>query len=362
MEIGSTNADPGEIDRGWLQVTDLPTGGEERIPIVVVRGVSDGPCLWVTGGVHGDEATGIAAAQAIVSDQYASEELADRLSGTLVSAPVVSPAGLRRNTRKTYYREDDPNRHFPDPTADQSQPPEIQERVDRRIYETITSTADGLIDLHTAGVGSVPFSIRDRVLYGDRRTESEAQVLAAELETMLEAFGFPVVNEYPAEEYLDESLHRSTAGAVLNGAGIPAFTAELGGHSVVDDRLLDGAIAGIYAVMESFGMIESVPDAIGSPDEFVPDSPVEYPVRRARHPRVERAGIVKHRVDPGAVVETDDPIGDLCSPHGETIETITADHDGYVIGRREGIAVYEGDSIATMALRDEGDLVVEREA
>ena len=35
------------------------------------------------------------------------------------------------------------------------------------------------------------------------------------------AVGLPAVTEYPTDAYLDESLQRSTAGAVLNGTGYP---------------------------------------------------------------------------------------------------------------------------------------------
>ncbi|TKX83414.1 deacylase, partial [Halorubrum sp. SS5] len=164
--------------------------------------------------------------------------------------------------------------HFPDADAESARPPKLQERIDARLYAAITgravdgndefpagtdafagdatadpvdsvgtnTAADALIDCHTAGVGSEPFVIRDRVLYGDRRDESEAAALSAELGRLVEAFGLPVVREYPAAEYVEENLQRSTAGAVLNEAGIPAFTAELGAHSVVDDALLDAGV------------------------------------------------------------------------------------------------------------------------
>ncbi|TKX83413.1 deacylase, partial [Halorubrum sp. SS5] len=164
--------------------------------------------------------------------------------------------------------------HFPDADAESARPPKLQERIDARLYAAITgrsvddanefpagagespddatadavdsvgtnATADALIDCHTAGVGSEPFVIRDRVLYGDRRDESEAAALSEALGRLVDAFGLPVVREYPAAEYVEESLQRSTAGAVLNEAGVPAFTAELGAHSVVDDALLDAGV------------------------------------------------------------------------------------------------------------------------
>ncbi|GAB3412606.1 hypothetical protein GCM10027435_05510 [Haloparvum alkalitolerans] len=391
MHLGTAEAAPGELARGWLDVTDLPTGGAERLPILIANGVDDGPTLWLTGGVHGDEATGVAVAQDAMR-----EDLPERLAGAVVCVPVVSPAGLRRNARHTYYGDDDPNRHFPDAERDASRPPEVQERIDRRLYEAIVGepapggddgeaenddegtetgddlavdaspkvAADALIDLHTAGVGSVPFTIRDRVLYGERRTEAEAEALAADLDRLADAFGFPVLTEYPAEEYLDQRLQRSTAGAALNTGGVPAITVELGAHSVVEEDTRAAGVAGVYAVAAEFGLLDAadVPDDLPAPGEGIPDAPVDFPVRRFRGPRTETAGLLRHRVAAGDAVEAGDTVADVVSPTGEPRAEATVDRDGYVLGRAEGLAAYEGDAVASLAVRDDGDLVVPRDA
>ncbi|WP_058365929.1 succinylglutamate desuccinylase/aspartoacylase family protein [Haloparvum sedimenti] len=391
MHLGTAEAAPGELARGWLDVTDLPTGGAERLPVLIANGVDDGPTLWLTGGVHGDEATGVAVAQDAMR-----EDLPERLAGAVVCVPVASPAGLRRNARHTYYGDDDPNRHFPDAERDASRPPEVQERIDRRLYEAIVGepapggddgeaenddegtevgddlsvdaspevAADALIDLHTAGVGSVPFTIRDRVLYGERRTEAEAETLAADLDRLADAFGFPVLTEYPAEEYLDQRLQRSTAGAALNTGGVPAITVELGAHSVVEEDTRAAGVAGVYAVAAEFGLLDAadVPDDLPAPGEGVPDAPVDFPVRRFRGPRTETAGLIRHRVAAGDAVAAGDTVADVVSPTGEPRAEVTVDRDGYVLGRAEGLAAYEGDAVASLAVRDDGDLVVPRDA
>lgn len=386
MQLGTAEAEPGELARGWLSVTDLPTGGAERLPVVIANGEEDGPTLWLTGGVHGDEATGVAVAQDAMR-----EDLPERLAGAVVCVPVVSPAGLRCNARHTYYDDEDPNRHFPGIDGDgadgdsngdgndASRPPNVQERIDERLYRAIVDgridadeesdetdpavAADALIDLHTAGVGSEPFAIRDRVLYGEQRDEAEAEALADDLAAIVEAFGFPVLTEYPAEEYLDQQLQQSTAGAVLNKGGVPAFTVELGAHSVVEEDTRAGGVAGVYGVMTELGMLAAgdVPDDVSDPGADVPDSPVDFPVRRYRGPYTDTPGLVRHRVSAGDVVEEGDVIADVVSPTGTQRDTVAVDHDGYVIGRKEGLAAYEGDAVASMAVRDENDLVVPRE-
>ena len=358
LTVGTATAAPGETDDGWLPVTELPTGGTERLPVTVVNGPTDGPTLWVTGGVHGDEATGVAVAQ------DAAATLRDRvadLSGAAVVVPVVSPAGLRRNERTTYYGDEDPNRHFPDTDREDERPPETQERIDTALYEAFADAADLLVDCHTAQVGSVPFVIRDRVLYGEVRTAEEAEAIAADLDRLTDAVGLPPLREYPAAEYLGQSLQRSTAGAATNTAGVPAVTLELGGHSVVSETARRAGVAAVAGAAVEFGLLPTLPDGVAEPGAPVPDAPVDFPVRRFVGPRTETAGLVRHRLAPGEAFTAGDTVAEVVSPHGDVRETVTADADGYVIGHSEGLAVYEGQAVASTALRDDGDLVAPRE-
>ena len=359
LVIGTATAAPGERADGWIEATGLPTGGTERLPVTVVNGAADGPVLWVTGGVHGDEATGVAVAQD-AADAFT--DASGVLAGAVVSVPVVNPAGLRRNERTSYYGDEDPNRHFPDTEREDSRPPETQERIDTRLFDLLAESADLLVDCHTAQVGSMPFTIRDRVLYGEERTEAGAEDLAGDLERLASALGLPILTEYPAGEYVEQSLQRSTAGAALNTAGVPAVTAELGRHSVVEEDARTAGVAGIVAVAVEFGLLASMPEGVAGAGTGVPDAPVEYPVRRFVGPRVEEAGLLRHRVAVGDAVEAGDPVADVVTPHGEVVETVESEHDGYVIGRAEGVAVYEGQPVASMAVRDDGDLVAPRDA
>lgn len=396
MDIDTVSAAPGELDDGWLSVTGLPTGGEERLPVSVAEGAiddpshwaetsrdpenspstdsteSDTPTLWITGGIHGDEATGVAVAQDVIRilrRGSGDEDLLAKLAGTVVCVPIVNPAGLRRNSRTSYYGDDDPNRYFPDPESATTRPPNTQERIDSRLYDEITTDADALVDLHTARIGSLPFVIRDRVLYGERRSKSEANALSDRVSALASAFPVPTVTEYPADEYLEENLQRSTAGAVLNAAGIPAVTVELGGHSVVDETLRAIGVRGVFTTLVELGMLPSLPESLdelsmsgtdSDPASRIVESPVEYDVRRAVHPRTDTAGLVRHVVEPGTVLEAGETVATIVSPTGQQVDRIETEHDGYIISRNEGLAVYEGDAVASMAVRDDDDLVAER--
>lgn len=351
MDIGTASSRPGELSSGWLDVTDLPTGTAECLPVVIAEGTAPGPTLWVTGGLHGDEVTSIAAAQDVMTD-----DLAGGLSGTVVSMPILNPAGVRRNHRNSYYHEEDPNRLFPPGHAGSSSPPSVQELINTRIFEPFAETADALVSLHTGWISERPFTILERVRYGIDRSRGAARDLADRTRKLAEAFGLPVVHEYDVGIQEEFGLQRSFEVAAINAAGIPAITPELGGPQVVSRRLCHVGIEGVRNVMRQLDMLAGEP----SSNPEAPASPVDYPVKRVVGPVSPIPGIVRHRIDAGDVVETGDPIADIASPHGRPETCVRSDVSGYILGRRQGVAVYENDPLVSMAARDDGDLLVER--
>ncbi|MFB6298916.1 MAG: succinylglutamate desuccinylase/aspartoacylase family protein [Halobacteriales archaeon] len=350
LTIGTATATPGEMTTGWLDVATLPTGIPERLPVMIARGERDGPTLWVTGAIHGNEITGLAAAQDVMT-----EELPDRLSGTVVCLPIVNPAGVRRNKRRSYYNGTDPNRYFPYGVDDRSRPPRFQELINRQLFDLLTETADALVSLHTAGINERAFTILERVRYGDDRDKETAEALAAETERLVAAFGLPPVREYDVDIQEAYGLHRSLECAAINAAGIPAFTPELGSHSVVEADNRQAAVTGVDNVLRAMEMLPGDPE----PNEAAPADPVDYPVKRIPGPYAPTTGLLRERIEPGDVLKAGDPIADIVTPHGERIETMTADHDGYVLAQTNGMAIYENNTVGAIVARDEGELVVE---
>lgn len=359
IEVGSAAAAPGETDTGWFDATGLPTGGSERLPVTIVNGAQDGPTMWITGAIHGDEVTALAAAQDVVRNGRA-DAIVDDLRGALVVVPLLNPAGFRLTHRESYYSGDDPNRYFPDPDVDHVRPPRVQELVDSRLYEAFTeqAPADCLLDLHCAQVRSVPFVIRDRVLYGDKRREDDAHALADELDALVHSLGIPVISEYVPEEYVNDNLQRSTAGAALNNAGILSLTLELGGHTIVEEDNRARGVTACYNAMQHLDMLDAPPADLDLTDPF--PSPVDYDVRRAVHPHAPTAGIARNHVEAGDTFQAGDTVTEIVDPHGNTIATVDVDHDGYVVGRYDGTAVYENDPLLSLAVRDDAPLVAAR--
>jgi predicted deacylase len=359
ISIGPISSTPGSIQYGRWVALGHPTGHSEFLPIIIAQGKVDGPCLWLTAGIHGPEQAG-----PLVLYQLITQELVDRMKGTIVAIPALNPAGLRTETRKPYHAPKDPNRLWPDgrpekPPDPDKEPPSSLETAYKRLFEEIEATADYLIDYHCAWTGSISFSFRDRVLYrgdGDaERNKAEAEALAAKQTEMLRAYGHTIVNEFPVEKYIEEKLHRSTSAAALLLAKIPAFTVELGTGHMPDPAIVAASAAGTRNVMRWAGMLDGDPEAIDRIKVVDPG----FPVRRRRTPRVDLACIVHHLVEPGDMVEAGDPVAELRDVWGRPIgdSLLRSEYDGFVMGRSHGIYYYPGDAVLGMAIRDDAPLV-----
>lgn len=359
IRVGTAVAQPGTIQYGRWEALSHPTGHVEFLPVILAQGREEGPCLWLTAGIHGPEHAG-----PTVLYRLLTQELVERMRGTIVAIPALSPAGLRTKERKPYHAGEDPNRLWPDGKPQKAHdpdkaPPTSLERAYARLFDEMRASADYLIDYHNAWIGSIPFAFRDRVLYradqdADRR-QAEAEALARTQAEMLRAFGHTVVNEFPVEKYLDEKLHRSTSAAAMFLAQIPGFTVELGSGLMPDPIIVAAAVAGTRNVMRWAGMLDGEMEPIAG----IPVVDAGFPVRRCPSPRVTESCVALHLVQPGDLVSAGDPVAELRDVWGRPLGDglLRAEYDGFVMGRAHGIYFYPGDAVLGMAIRDEAPLI-----
>jgi len=358
--IGTAVSQPGTIQYGKWEAFTHPTGHTEFLPVIIAQGREDGPCFWLTAGIHGPEHAG-----PVVLYRLLTQVLMDQLKGTLVMIPALSPAGLREAKRVPYHDSADPNRLWPDgrppkkETDPEKNPPSPLEDTFAALFAVMQETADYLIDYHNSAIDSVSFSFRDRVLYRPgpdaAKNKAAAEALAARQYEMLQAYGHPIINEYPAEKYIDDKLHRSTSGATLLVAGIPSFTVELSTGLMPRFAVVDAALAGTRNVLRWAGMLPGEMEPITG---IVQPSP-GFPVRRSRALRVDTSCLVLPLAREGDIVRAGDPVAHLVDiwgrPVGEGV--LRAKYDGFVLGRSSGIYFYAGASVYYMAVRDDAPLV-----
>lgn len=358
LTLGSAKAAPGKITYGSFDLVEHPTGGKDELPIVIAQGNSRGPVFWMTAGIHGNEHTGIQSLHQLIS-----RELVRHLHGTIVCIPALNPAGLRTMKRHAYYHHGDPNRLFPDGKSERSHDPDLDpptalEQAYGRLFQEIRSTADYWIDLHNTWTGSVSMVYRDRVLYRDDGTaaqnkaaRAEAEKLDAQMAEMCAAYGHSVVNEMGTIAYFDDKLHRSTTGAGVNIARIPALTMELGTGHMPDPHIMQACVTGLKNVLRWAQMLP------GEHEPITGIKVVDYkvPCRRRGTPRASVACIVRHLVEPGDIVQQGDPVAELRDIWGRPVgeKVLHAECDGWIMGRTHGIVHYPGTEVYGMAVPDD---------
>ncbi len=347
--VGTAVPRTGSTTYGAIEVLDLPTGGLETVPVSIVQGMRDGPCVWLVANIHGSEITGTAVLHSVLGQLDPRQ-----LRGTVVVVPTLNPAALRTSSRTAYYDQRDPNRSFPGARKETGEEyyPSVYEQVAATVFRYIRESADYLIDMHNAQLRSVPYTIRDRALYRSEAQRGEAEKLAQRLAGMIDAFGVLVINEDLPRAYVSKELHRSTAGAALNEARIPAFTAELGASRFVDERGYDSGVSGTLSVLRWAGLLEDGGQILKAPE-------IPYPVRSIDHPRAPRSGIVRYVAEPGQRVRPGDAIATLHDVWGRPIGdgVVRSEREGWLTGLSTGSLVYPHSSLATLAVRDDEPLV-----
>jgi predicted deacylase len=352
VSVGSCRAVPGELSFGLFEGPDLPTGGSDSLAVIIAQGKEDGPVVWLSANIHGNEVCGIA-----VIHRLLTPDLCRQLHGTIVAMPSLNPSGLRTGRRNPYYDDRDPNRTFPGVRRETGEPrePTVYERLTTRLLDAIRASADYYVDLHTASLLSVPFSIRDRVLYKKESDKAAAIALSERLDEMAAAFGFPVVMEYRIGGYIAKELHRSTTGAALQELRLPAFTVELGPHSLVHDGNVRACLIGLRNLLRWAGMLP------GEREEMppLPQPAIKARLRREDGPFPPASGIVEYRVAPGDNLHSGGIVAELRDLWGRPLHDgiVRVAQESWVLGLEDGILAYPGNAIAHVAVTEDSPVV-----
>ncbi|HEY8602234.1 MAG TPA: succinylglutamate desuccinylase/aspartoacylase family protein [Thermomicrobiales bacterium] len=353
FSVGSATARPGEITYGDLPALDLPSGGQERLPVIIAQGRITGPTLWLTANIHGAELTGLPVIHRVLTT-----DLAARLRGTIVALPSLNPAGLRTAERVPYYSNTDPNRLWPTGRTERSPtepPPSPYEQIIEKVFAQFARRADLVIDLHNAAIRTIPFTIIDRVLYRGDTDRARARDLGARLDGLASAFGLAVVREAVAERYVTQVLHRSVTGSLVNVLGVPALTVELGMTGAVDPGAVEAGIVGVHNALRWAGMLPGDPEPITA----CPVVDLGYATKRDDTARARVAGIISQQLLPGERFIKGQTLATSVDLWGRPLpdSAIIAPADGWLIGWSNGLAKYAGQVVAALAVRDDAPLV-----
>ena len=303
------------IPPGTRRTVDMPVSSlSDHTPVTmsahVVQGRNDGPVLFVSAGVHGDEVIGIE----IVRRLLKSSALRG-LRGTLIVVPIVNSFGFINRSRYLPDRRD-LNRSFPG-----NEGGSLAARLAHLFLKEVVARSDVGIDLHSAAIHRINYP-QVRVSSGDTVARKMADV-----------FGAPIIMESPVRQ---GSLRRSA-----QELGKTVLLYEAGEGLRFDEVSVRAGQAGILRVMRSLGMISGrgVAPSKAAP-QFCPSS---------KWLRAPMGGLFRSLKAGGETVRKDDVLGFVSDPFGETETTVLAPFEGIIVGRAVLPVVNEGDAIFHLA-------------
>ncbi|MFT7099235.1 MAG: putative deacylase, partial [Rickettsiales bacterium] len=216
----------GERKRISINVATLYDFTEVNIPIEVIRGKEDGPTLFISACIHGDEINSVEIVKRLLSHKSIKN-----LKGTLIAIPIVNVFGFNDKSRYLPDRRD-LNRCFPG-----TEKGSLASQIAYKFTNEIVKKSDYGIDLHTGAIhrNNLP---QIRACLDDPRTKELAQM-----------FNVPVLIN---SDIRDGSLRQSARE--LN---IPVVLFEGGEALRFNEKIATSALQGILSLMCKIGMLSN---------------------------------------------------------------------------------------------------------
>ena len=309
-----------------LRVPDLYVQNDLTIPIHVINGRMDGPVMFVSGAVHGDEILGVEIIRRVLMSKQV-----DRIKGTLVAAPVVNIFGFLNQSRYLPDRRD-LNRSFPG-----SEKGSIASRMAHLFLNQIVAPCTHGIDLHTAAI--------NRENLPQIRADTNDPVV----EEMARAFGVPVIVN---SQLIDGSLRNAASGV-----DVKMIVYEAGEALRFDETAIRAGVNGVLRVMRSLGMLRT------QQRKTAPRQRLKEPTisRVSRWVRAPQSGIHRSVTRLGMAVNKGDQLGFIADPLGANETPVEATSSGIVIGRSNLPLVTEGEALFHVASFEQpNDFVAEQ--
>lgn len=320
--IAGTTVAPGERVTVELPVPQLYTHTPMTMPVHVVHGRRDGPVLFVSAAIHGDELNGVEVIRRMLG-----LPALRRLRGTLVAVPIVNVYGVIHHSRYLPDRRD-LNRCFPG-----SERGSLAARLAHVFMTEIVDRCAYGIDLHTAAINR------------NNLPQVRADLEDDETRRLAHAFAAPVM--------LDSRLRDGSLRAVAAAGGVKMLLYEAGEALRFDETAIRAGVKGVVGVMRELGMLAPA----ARRRQRTAMSVVAHTSSWVRAPE---SGVLRTLVALGARVQTGEVMALVADPFGNAETQVTAVADGIVIGRTQLPLVHAGEALFHIARFDDIDDVADR--
>jgi len=313
------------VPRGKRKQIEIPIAKlfdytEIVIPVEVIRGKEDGPTLFLSAAIHGDEINGVE----VIKRVLARRRLLSKIKGTLIAVPIVNVFGYNRNSRYLPDRRD-LNRSFPG-----SDTGSLAGQIANIFMKEVVMKSTHGIDLHTAAI------------HRDNLPQIRACLDDPKTEQLAHAFGIPVMLNATVR---DGSLRQAAADK-----GVPTLLFEGGEALRYDEKVINTAVHGILSVMKSIGMVDGEVN-------LKPKKKEVFVSHSSQWIRAPHSGSLRVKKRLGSRVKKDELLGVLSNPFGDEKVEVRAAKTGIIIGMTTLPLVNNGDALFHIATFEDSGAV-----
>jgi uncharacterized protein len=323
FEFNGLDVAPGTRITTDLALPRLNSRTHLAMPVHIIHGKKEGPRLFISSAVHGDEINGIEITQRLLESKALR-----KLSGTLLVVPVVNVYGVIHQSRYLPDRRD-LNRNFPG-----SEKGSLAARVAMLFTQQVIARCTHGIDLHTGAI------------HRTNLPQIRANLDDAETTRMARSFRAPVI--------LNSALREGSLRATAADMGIPTLVYEAGEALRYDEVGIRAGVEGILGVMRE---LEMLPRRKASKRTKI--EPFEaYASLWLRAPE---SGVLRYPVTLGTRVKKGESLGQISDPYNSSVSVpLVSPYKGVVIGSTQIPLVYEGEALFHIArFNDDLDDVVD---
>lgn len=313
-----------EIKAGSRETLSLPLPSQSSytplaMPVHVIHGKREGPVVFISAAIHGDEINGIEIIRRIRHTRAINQ-----LRGTLICVPIVNVYGFFNHTR---YLPDgrDLNRSFPG-----SKKGSLASRVARIFAEEVVDKSTHGIDLHTGSN------------HRANLPHIRADLDNPETEALAKAFGSPVM--------INANLRDGSLRQYALDKGLSMLLYEAGEGLRFDNLSIRAGTRGVLNVLRELGMLSK---------RKTTNAHKVITARSSQWVRAPQAGLMRLEVALGSRVEEGQTVGKISDSIGENETKVVSPITGIVIGRNNLPVVNEGDALFHIAMFDNSSRVKE---
>lgn len=303
-----------EIKKGISTTINIPLPKLYHMPtnlvVNVIRGKKEGPVVFISAAIHGDELNGIE-----IIRRLKKLNILKKIRGTLILVPVVNVYGMMNLSRYLPDRRD-LNRSFPG-----SSKGSLAARIAKIFFDEVVAKCSLGIDLHT---GSIHKTNLPQI-----RTNLNNEYTAK----LAKFFEAPVV--------LHSELRDGSLRAQAQENGVPILLYEAGEALRFDESSIRIGVKGIINVLRENGNLPKITKKRKKKTPII--------ARASKWIRSGSSGVLRTIKALGDTVEKDEVLAYIDDPLGEESTEILSPFSGVIIGKSQIPLVQEGDAVFHIA-------------